>query len=149
MTDRKILHFPSDWTPSDGDKEGQALYDMLHARETDVSAMHPLEIWLGREFLIEETDAAIQAIKRNTDWAALSEVQRNHIAAVLQQRVEFLEWLQSETTERVFLAVYPVDDTPGVALGEEEDADELPPSTGDYGSFGSLDTIERDDDLPL
>lgn len=149
MSERKILHFPSNWRPDDDDTEGKALFDSLHARETDVSAMHPLEIWLNREWLINEVQEAIEAIRRNMPWDTATELQREHVKAVLQQRVEFLEYLNSETKERVYLAVYPVGDEPVIALGEEEDADEAPPSTGDYGAFGTLDTIENDDDLPL
>lgn len=149
MTDKRILHFPRGWNPDENDPS-RPLYDSLHARESDVSAMHPLEIWLDREFLIAETHAAIDAAKRHVPWESATPLQRDHLKAVLQQRAEFLEYLNSETTERVYLAVYPMSTDPSFGFGEEVGADETPPfNGGDYGSLGRLDNIEHDDDLPL
>ena len=150
MPDKKILHFPHDWRPDDNDAEGKALFDSLNARETDVSALHPLEIWIDREFLIAEVEAAIQAIKRKVPWETSTETQRDYLKAVLQQRVEFLEYLNGEKDERVYLAIYPVAEEPVVPLGEEADADDLPlEHMEDYGALGRLDTLDDDDDLPL
>lgn len=146
---KKILHFPTGWTPDDDDPEGRAFWDAMHPRETDVSAMHPLEIWLDREFLLAETQASIDAAKRNIPWDTATPVQRDHFKAILQQRVEFLEYLNGETSERVFVALYPMATDLQFTFGEEADADDMPPSGGSYGHLGNLDDIEGDDDLPL
>ena len=113
MSDKKILHFPHDWRPDDNDAEGKALFDSLNARETDVSALHPLEIWIDREFLIAEVEAAIQAIKRKVPWETSTETQRGYLKAGLQQRVEFLEHLIGEGHRRIAVLIDQAAWTPG------------------------------------
>lgn len=132
------------------------MYDTLNVRETEVSAMHPLTVWIDREFLISEIEASIKSIHEKFDWTIATEVQREWIQSALQQRVEFLEQLRSERTNRVYVCMYLESTDPDLGLGEDDDEDGLPidirPDDWDpierYGELGNLDeTLETD--LPI
>lgn len=151
----RVLHFPANFKPDD-DPHTKAVYDTLNVRDTEVSAMHPLTVWLDREFLIAEVEASIQSIYEKFDWAIASDDQKEYIRSALQQRVEFLEQLRSERTSRVYVCVYMESSDPELGLGEDDDGDGMPidvrPPDWDplerYGDLGDLDeTLETD--LPI
>lgn len=142
--DRKILQFPSKFEP-DEDPHTKALNDALNAKESETSAMHPLEIYLDREFLITELEASCESIRNRYDWATASETERGYVEAVLQQRVDFLEELRGMTDEKVYVALYPVDGNEPLGMAEEDMYEEDLPGDEKYGDLGN----PRDGDLPL
>lgn len=155
-----ILPFPGRPLPDDeGDDTpaDRALRAALFPRETEVSVVHPLEIWLRRAVLIEEVETSIAALRANHDWARAGPAERQFIEVVLQQRVEFLEQLRTSTDEHVWMAIYPVENEPHLFLGEdlpEDDEPGIATATAEedipddaFPPLGPWD--EDDDDLPL
>lgn len=110
--------------PNDPNDELNKLWNQL---ETEVSPMHPLEIYIHRDTLIsiiEDNLATIRESRREAE----SDVERTHADALTQQRVEFLAYLRSERQDAVFVAMYPVasEDSDPIGIEDEDEDGDLP-----------------------
>jgi hypothetical protein len=151
----KILRFPSKILPLTNTPECKALNDVLNTREMETSGMHPLEVWLNREFLIRELELALKSVEENGAMYTTEEA-RFFIEGVKLQLIDFLDELKCTLGERVHVALFLPDNEPVIPLGEDDDFPPdawpdfpLPDEDEGYGNLGTLEDILGDDDLPL
>jgi hypothetical protein len=72
-----------------------------------VSMLNPLEIYMRRELLDEVTRQSMESI-RDSRKASETKTERDAAERALQQRIDFLSWLDTQP-EDVYMAVYPAD----------------------------------------
>lgn len=85
------------------------LQRILHIRagSGNVSMLNPLELFMDREQLLTMTRQSMADIKRQRPADETPE-QHNAVERALQQRIDFLAWLDTQP-EQVYMAIYPSD----------------------------------------
>ncbi len=73
-----------------------------------VSMLRPLEIYVSRDFLLDLTRASLTTMQDNRRPAEETASQTKAANRSIQQRIDFIAWLQSQP-EQVYLALYPAD----------------------------------------
>jgi hypothetical protein len=106
---------------------------LYNARESEVSVMHPIELFVSRELLLLTVEGNLEAMQRSRDPEHEDDLTRDYVEALIQQRVDFLERLRSDHNEQVFVALFPAGDDEDDVLGLDEasgllsdDEDDLP-----------------------
>jgi len=95
---------------------------ILSGRETTgfTTMLHPLELFMARDMLEALTKQSLDAVRsqRQSD-----ETKEQRVAAErsIQQRIDFLAWLQGQP-ENIYMAIYPADMD---GLDELEDLQDL------------------------
>ena len=87
----------------------EELRELIQSRTSNgfVNMLHPLELDIPREVLDQWTRTSLQALRDELSRAADSA--RAEIERGIQQRVDFLAWLQTQEQDQVFMAIYPAD----------------------------------------
>jgi hypothetical protein len=87
----------------------EELRELIQSRTSNgfVNMLHPLELDIPREVLDQWTRTSLQALRDELPRAADSA--RAEIERGIQQRVDFLAWLQTQEQDQVFMAIYPAD----------------------------------------
>jgi hypothetical protein len=100
----------------------EELRDLIQSRTSNgfVNMLHPLELDIPRDVLDQWTRTSLQALRDELSRAADSA--RAEIERGIQQRVDFLAWLQTQEQDQVFMAIYPADMD---GLDDLDDLDEV------------------------
>lgn len=105
------------------------LRDLIQSRNSNgfVNMLHPLELYIPREVLNALTRDSLQALRTQTLPNA-TDAEKAQIERGIQQRVDFISWLQGQGDEHIYMAIYPaaldgLDDLEEL----EEIIDDLPP----------------------
>lgn len=85
------------------------LKKLIESREGSgfVTMLHPLELFIPRDTLIELTRRSLDALRVNRKPNETAD-ERVAVERGIQQRVDFLAWLATQTDE-IYTAVYPAD----------------------------------------
>lgn len=85
------------------------LQKLIESREGSgfVTMLHPLELFMTRETLDALTRQSLDAIRLNRKPTETEE-ERIGVERSIQQRVDFLSWLQTQP-EEIYMALYPAD----------------------------------------
>ena len=100
----------------------EELRELIQSRTSNgfVNMLHPLELDIPRDVLDQWTRTSLQALRDELSRAADSA--RAEIERGIQQRVDFLAWLQTQEQDQVFMAIYPADMD---GLDDLDDLDEV------------------------
>lgn len=98
------------------------LKQLIESREGSgfVTMLHPLELFVPRDFLSEVTRRSLEALKANRKTTETDD-ERKAFERGIQQRVDFLAWLTTQPPE-IYTALYPADHD---GLDELEDLQDL------------------------
>lgn len=100
---------------------------MDDSRPSEVSMMHPIELPLERDVLIDLVRANLDYIQQQRVPDAESLDQRRWVKAMVQQRVDFLAWLnRRDPQEVILLAMYPAQEVHDLLADLPEDLGDDP-----------------------
>lgn len=85
-----------------------------------VSMLRPLEVFLPRTWLMELCRDSLRRMKETREPSAETALQQKAAQRALQQRIDFLAWLQRQDYDEIYMALYPVAED-----GLEDDWDDL------------------------
>ncbi len=87
------------------------------------SMVHPMELYIGTELLIDILEQTIANIRENLRSGHFSDADREDIARdLLPQREELLAWLRAKDATRepnTYMAIYPVFDELALPPGQD------------------------------
>lgn len=86
-----------------------------------VSMLRPLELYLNRKWIQELVRESLQRLQSNRHPQDETPTQRKDAVRAIQQRVDFLSWLQRQPDDELYMALYPVSED-GLS---EDDLDDL------------------------
>lgn len=108
----------------------EELHSLIQSRNSSgfVNMLHPMELDVPRDALDTWTRRSLEQL-RNDEQTIKNPAERATIRRAIQQRIDFLAWLQVQEEDEIHMAIYPADMD---GLDDLEDLDEvidtLPPN---------------------
>ena len=111
----RVVHRVAKW------EDLLTMSDPLAEQSSNVTAEHPIHLYLNRKALIKTITGSVAAIEANRGTLDTTSAAAADTVRLLEQRAKFLVWLRAQAGDTVYVSLHP---TSIYEVVMEEDADD-------------------------